>query len=145
MIHEKPLLQIGDVLQRTRTFLADTTSPPAALLRGELIAFLCDVLDIDTDMELAEEEEALSSTAGGSGGGGAGAHSNIASAAAGSINDLGSAGTLLKLIVLNCPTMRSPGCEQESEAARAEGRCHRCLAGRAARADGRCHRCLAAS
>lgn len=96
--HEKPLLQIGDVLQRTRTFLADTTSPPAALLRGELIAFLCDVLDIDTDMELAEEESATS-IAGGN------------AAQAGMINDLGSAGSLLKIIILNCPIMRSPCCE----------------------------------
>jgi len=100
--HEKPLLQIGDVLQRTRTFLADTTSPPAALLRGELIAFLCDVLDIDAEMELAEEESA-SAVAGGGGG-----------AKAGMINDLGSAGSLLKIIVLNCPIMRSPGCESAS-------------------------------
>lgn len=96
--HDKPLLQIGDVLQRTRTFLTDTTSPPAALLRGELIAFLCDVLDIDTDMELSEEDS-VSATAG---------------AQAGPINDLGSAGSLLKLIILNCPIMRSPGCEAAS-------------------------------
>lgn len=96
--HEKPILQIGDILQRTRTFLADTTSPPAALLRGELISFLCDVLDFDSDMELSEED-ALTATAG---------------AQAGPINDLGSAGSLLKLIVLNCPIMRSPGCEEAS-------------------------------
>jgi HEAT repeat protein len=99
LVHEKPLLQIGDVLQRTRTFLADTTSPPAALIRGELIAFLCDVLDFDTDMELSEED-AVTATAGG--------------LQAGPINDLGSAGSLLKLIVLNCPTMKSPGCEDAS-------------------------------
>lgn len=97
LTHEKPLLQVGDVLQRTRTFLADTTSPPAALLRGEVIAFLCDVLDIDTEMELSREE-AVSSTAG-------------SGVGAGGINDLGSAGSLLKLIVLNCPIMRSPCCE----------------------------------
>jgi hypothetical protein len=98
MVHEKPLLQIGDVLQRTRTFLADTTSPPSALLRGELIAFLCDVLDIDTEMELSEDES-VSATSGGKGS---------------AINDLGSAGSLLKLIVLSCPTIRSPGCEDDS-------------------------------
>ena len=89
-----PLIQIGDVLHRTYTFLADPTSPPAALLRGEVIAFLCDVLDIDTQMELSEEENA-SSTAG---------------KKAGPISDLGSAGSLLKLIVLNCSMMRSPDC-----------------------------------
>jgi PDZ domain len=100
LAHEKPLLQIGDVLQRVRTFWADPTSPPAALLRGEVISFLCDTLDIDTEMELAEEESAASgaSTAGGGG-----------------INDLGAAGSLLKLIVLNCPIMRSPLCEEENE------------------------------
>ncbi|KAL7555647.1 hypothetical protein ACA910_018320 [Epithemia clementina (nom. ined.)] len=96
--HEKPLLQIGDVLQRTRTFLADTTSPPAALLRGEVIALLCDILDVDTEMEMSEEDS-ISATSG---------------AQAGPINDLGSAGSLLKLIVLNCPIMRSPICESLS-------------------------------
>jgi PDZ domain len=96
--HQKPLLQIGDVLQRTRTFLADTGSPPAALLRGELIAFLCDVLDIDNDMELLEEEP--SSASGG--------------ASKGVVNDLGSAGSLLKLIVLNCPNMWSSNCAKNS-------------------------------
>jgi hypothetical protein len=99
--HEKPLLQIGDVLQRTRTFLADPRSPPAALLRGEVIAFLSDVLDIDTEMELSEED-AISSSAGANGG-------------TGGINDLGSAGSLLKLIVLNCPIMRSSYCEEVSD------------------------------
>ena len=96
--HEKPLLQIGDVLQRTRTFLADTTSPPAALLRGEVIALLCDILDVDTEMEMSEEDS-ISATSG---------------PQAGPINDLGSAGSLLKLIVLNCPIMRSPICEEIS-------------------------------
>jgi hypothetical protein len=99
-VGDQLLLQIGDVLQRTRTFLADPTSPPAALLRGELIAVLCDILDADTDMKLSEEES-MSSTQGGSGN-------------AGPIADLGAAGSLLKLIVLNCPIMRSPGCEEIS-------------------------------
>ena len=96
--HDKPLLQIGDVLQRTRTFFADTTSPPAALLRGEVISLLCDMLDVDTEMEMSEEDS-ISATSG---------------AQAGPINDLGSAGSLLKLIVLNCPIMRSPICEELS-------------------------------
>jgi len=94
--HEKPLLQIGDVLQRTRTFLADTNSRPAAMLRGELISFLCDLLDVDTGMELLEDEI-------GPGGD---------SRARGALTDLGSAGGLLKLIVLNCPIMRSPTCSE---------------------------------
>ncbi len=95
---EKLLLQIGDVLQRMRTFLADPTSPPAALIRGELIGCLCDILDADTEMKLSEEDS-VSSTQG---------------ARAGPITDLGSAGSLLKLIVLNCPIMRSPACEEMS-------------------------------
>jgi len=101
---EKLLLQIGDVLQRTRTFLADPTSPPAALLRGELISCLCDILDADTEMKLADDESSSSTQGGGAGGGGGAAP----------ITDLGSAGSLLKLMVLNCPIMRSPGCESLS-------------------------------
>jgi len=93
---QRALLKIGDVLHRTRSFFADPHSPPAALLRGEVIALLCDVLDLDNEMALSEEE-AVSSTAGRSGGGGP-------------INDLGSAGSLLKLIVLNCSMIRSIGC-----------------------------------
>ena len=45
------------------------------------------------------EEEAASSVAGGS---------------AAPINEMGSAGSLLKLIVLNCSSMRSPGCRRSS-------------------------------
>jgi len=93
---DKLLLQIGDVLHRMRTFLADPMSPPAAMMRGELIACLCDILDADTEMKLSEEEN-FSPTQGGN---------------AGPIADLGAAGSLLKLIVLNCPIMRSPECEQ---------------------------------
>eukprot|EP00339_Tiarina_fusa_P025791 CAMPEP_0117081158 /NCGR_PEP_ID=MMETSP0472-20121206/57220_1 /TAXON_ID=693140 ORGANISM="Tiarina fusus, Strain LIS" /NCGR_SAMPLE_ID=MMETSP0472 /ASSEMBLY_ACC=CAM_ASM_000603 /LENGTH=1412 /DNA_ID=CAMNT_0004809011 /DNA_START=289 /DNA_END=4525 /DNA_ORIENTATION=+ len=96
---ERLLLQIGDVLQRTRSFLADPTSPPAAMLRGEVIACLCDILDTDSEMKLSEEET-VSQTQGGK---------------TGPITDLGSAGSLLKLIVLNCPIMRSPGCEEISK------------------------------
>ena len=91
---DRALQSIGDVLQRTMTFLVDTKSVPAALLRGEVVALLCDILDIDTDMRLADEEAAGS----------------VAGSSAGSINELGSAGSLLKLIVLNCSIMRSPGC-----------------------------------
>mmetsp|Transcript_30098 Transcript_30098/g.70261 ORF Transcript_30098/g.70261 Transcript_30098/m.70261 type:complete len:1469 (+) Transcript_30098:143-4549(+) len=104
--HEKPLLQIGDVLQRTRTFLAATTSPPAALLRGEVIALLCDILDVDTEMELSEEESA-SATSG--------------RQAAGAINDLGSAGSLLKLIVLNYTIMRTPIIEESADTMSLDG------------------------
>jgi hypothetical protein len=95
---DKLLTQIGDVLQRTRTFLADPTSAPAALFRGEVIGLLCDILDADTEMKLSEEES-VSQTAGGR---------------ASPLTDLGSAGSLLKLIVLNCSIMRSPGCEEIS-------------------------------
>lgn len=96
---DKLLLQIGDVLHRMRTFLADPMSPPAAMMRGELIACLCDILDADIEMKLSEEEN-FSSTQGGN---------------AGPIADLGAAGSLLKLIVLNCPIMRSPECEEIAE------------------------------
>ena len=96
---EDALLLIGDVLHRARSFLSDPNSTPAALLRGELIALLCDILDLDNDMTLSEEESE-SSSAGGN---------------AGLINDLGSAGSLLKLIVLNCSMMRSPGCHNSQD------------------------------
>lgn len=93
---DKLLVQIGDVLQRMRAFLADPLSPPAAMMRGELIACLCDILDADTEMKLSEEEN-FSSTQGGNN--------------AGPIADLGAAGSLLKLIVLNCPIMKSRECD----------------------------------
>ena len=79
------LLQIGDVLHRVRSFLADHHSPPAALLRGEVIALLCDILDLDHETALSEGESISS-----------------ADENASLVNDLGSAGNLLKLIVLNC-------------------------------------------
>jgi len=63
-----------------------------------VIALLCDILDVDAEMHLSEEE-AASSVAGGS---------------AAPINELGSAGSLLKLIVLNCSMMRSLGCNASS-------------------------------
>jgi len=85
-----PLLQIGDVLHRTRSFLADSQSPPTEVLRSEMIGLLCDILDMDVDMELSDLEDTLS--------------------AGGAIkDDLGSAGSLLKLIVRNCATMDSGG------------------------------------
>eukprot|EP00550_Attheya_septentrionalis_P003762 CAMPEP_0198283356 /NCGR_PEP_ID=MMETSP1449-20131203/2975_1 /TAXON_ID=420275 /ORGANISM="Attheya septentrionalis, Strain CCMP2084" /LENGTH=1517 /DNA_ID=CAMNT_0043979941 /DNA_START=397 /DNA_END=4950 /DNA_ORIENTATION=- len=97
---ESPLLQIGDVLHRTIHFLADPLSPPAALLRGELIALLCDILDIDTDMELSEDETASAS---------------VGQNSRGSISDLGSAGSLLKLIVLNCSQPSQARMESSSD------------------------------
>jgi len=106
---ESVLLQIGDVFHRARSFLADPASPPAAILRGEVIALLCDILDLDNDMTLSEEESASSST----------------DKKGGMINDLGSAGSLLKLIVLNCSMMRSSGCvddDEETHAAHAGNR-----------------------
>ena len=74
-------------------------------MRGELISFLCDILDIDTEMELSEEDAVSASVSG---------------ASAGPINDLGSAGSLLKLIILNCPTMKSPGCDAVSQKAESD-------------------------
>jgi len=100
---ETALLRIGDVLHRTRSFLADPFSKPAALLRGEVIALLCDILDMDVDMILSEDPLASSSSS---------SRGNIGedNTGGGAINDLGSAGSLLKLVVLNCSMMRSPNC-----------------------------------
>jgi len=93
---DKLLTQIGDVLQRMRTFLADPKSPPAAMLRGELIACLCDILDADTEMKLSEDDSMVSAQG----------------KAAGPIADLGAAGSLLKLIILNCTVTRSLECDE---------------------------------
>jgi len=96
-----PLQSIGDVFHRTRNFLADMETyaqrPEMSMLLNEIIGLLCDVLDIDTEMELSEEGEGQS----GEGSGGAklkmsgGKGERV-------INELGSAGGLLKLIVRNC-------------------------------------------
>lgn len=80
------LLKIGDVLHRTRSFLADPESRPACLLKGDLICLLCDVLDMDTEMILAEEESSSTS---------------INHESNKGVGDLGSAGNLLKLIILH--------------------------------------------
>lgn len=109
---ESSLHAVGDVLHRTRTFLADPSSPPAALLRGEVISLLCDVLDVDAEMRLNDEEAQASSVAGGG-----------QAATSAPINELGSAGSLLKLIVLNCSMMRSPGCTGSSSENTDNGSC----------------------
>jgi len=88
------LIQIGDILHRTQTFLAEPHCPIAALLRGEVIALVCDVLEIDVDLVLAQEESA----------------SSMSGHAPSPINDLGSAGSLLKLIILHCTWMRTSLC-----------------------------------
>lgn len=88
-IVDTPLLRIGDALHRTTTFLVEITSATATTLRWDTIDYLCVVLDLDSDNELAEKE-AASSTEGGN---------------ASQINDLGSAGSILKLIVVNCSTV----------------------------------------
>lgn len=87
---ESPLVRIGDALQRTRFFLVETSSSTATALRWEIIDYLCTVLDLDTEQELSEKEAASSATGGGE---------------ASPTNDLGSAGSILKLIVLNCSTV----------------------------------------
>ena len=86
---DSPLLRIGDALQRTRFFLVETSSTTATALRWEIIDYLCKVLDLDTEQELSEKE-AASAMGGGD---------------TSPINDLGSAGSILKLIVLNCSTL----------------------------------------
>lgn len=99
------LLRIGEVLQRSRSFLADPLSPPAALLRGEVIAVLGDILCLDTEMKLSEDDPGSS-----------------ANRSAGALSDLGSAGSLLKLIILNCSMMRSPECVSMGNAEMAFGK-----------------------
>ena len=89
-----PLLRIGDALQRTRSFLVESNSVTATALRWEIIDYLCVVLDLDTEQELSEKESASSSTEGGEAG-------------SSPTNDLGAAGSILKLIVLNCSTVVS--------------------------------------
>ena len=89
-----PLLSIGDALQRTRSFLVESSSITATALRWEIIDYLCVVLDIDTEQELSEQESASSTSGVGGGGDGSG----------NPMNDLGAAGSMLKLIVLNCST-----------------------------------------
>jgi len=82
------LLRVGDALQRTRSFLVESNSTSATALRWEIIDYLCVILDLDTEQELSESESESSTEGGGS-----------------PINDLGAAGSILKLIVLNCSTI----------------------------------------
>eukprot|EP00804_Cyclotella_cryptica_P018776 CCRYP_007252-RA/>CCRYP_007252-RA protein AED:0.14 eAED:0.15 QI:0/0/0/1/1/1/2/0/1534 len=86
---ETPLLRIGDALHRTTSFLVEPSSTTAITLRWEIIDYLCVVLDLDSENELAEKEAASSTSQGGD---------------ASQITDLGSAGSILKLIVVNCST-----------------------------------------
>jgi hypothetical protein len=92
-----PLWQIGDVLHRARSFLADYTLKSALAIQTQLIALLCDILDLDSEMELSqfdEESHSYSTT------------ETISSEAhekqkGGIQGDLGCAGSLLKLIIRN--------------------------------------------
>lgn len=95
-----PLLRIGDALQRSRSFLVEYSSITATALRWEIIDYLCMVLDLDTEQELSENENDSSFT---SNGGDAGSP----------LTDLGAAGSILKLIVLNCSTNASEGATLE--------------------------------
>ncbi|KAL7434350.1 hypothetical protein ACHAXH_002491, partial [Discostella pseudostelligera] len=90
-----PLLRIGDALQRTRSFLVELSSVTATTLRWEIMDYLCIVLDLDTEQELSEQESASSTSGKGD--------------AASPMNDLGAAGSILKLIVVNCSTMAGEG------------------------------------
>jgi hypothetical protein len=91
-----PLLRIGEALQRSRSFLVEFSSVTATALRWEIIDYLCMVLDLDTEQELSENEDDSLAT---SNGGDAGSP----------LTDLGAAGSILKLIVLNCSTIASEG------------------------------------
>lgn len=98
---DTPILRIGDALQRTRSFLVETTSTSARALRWEIIDHLCSILDMDTEQELAEKESSEYTS-----GDSKGANTSPAESSEGTgpTNDLGSAGSILKLIVLNCST-----------------------------------------
>lgn len=100
-LDDTPLLRIGDALQRTTSFLVEPSSMTATALRWEIIDYLCVVLDLDSENELAEKE-AASSTEGDD---------------ASQINDLGSAGSILKLIVVNCSTADDSTHSNNAEAA----------------------------
>lgn len=86
-----PLLRIGDALKRVRSFLVDYSSFTATILRWEIIDYLCLVLDLDTEQELSDNDNDDSVT---NNGGDAGSP----------LTDLGAAGSILKLIILNCST-----------------------------------------
>ncbi len=92
-----PLWQIGDVLHRARSFLADCTSKSALTIQTQLIALLCDILDLDNEMELSQFDEESHSFA---------TTDSLSSEASenqkgGIQGDLGCAGSLLKLIIRN--------------------------------------------
>jgi HEAT repeat protein len=86
-----PLLRIGDALKRARSFLVEYSSVTATILRWEIIDYLCLVLDLDTEQELSDNDNDASVT---NNGGDAGSP----------LTDLGAAGSILKLIILNCST-----------------------------------------
>lgn len=86
-----PLLRLGDALKRARSFLVEYSSVTATILRWEIIDYLCLVLDLDTEQELSDNDNDASVT---NNGGDAGSP----------LTDLGAAGSILKLIILNCST-----------------------------------------
>ena len=86
-----PFLRIGDALKRARSFLVEYSSVTATILRWEIIDYLCLVLDLDTEQELSDNDNDASVT---NNGGDAGSP----------LTDLGAAGSILKLIILNCST-----------------------------------------
>jgi hypothetical protein len=100
-----PLWQIGDVLHRARSFLAEYTLKSALAIQTQLIALLCDILDLDSEMELSqfdEESHSYSTT------------ETISSEAhekqkGGIQGDLGCAGSLLKLIIRNSAEDKAGG------------------------------------
>ena len=96
-MQHSPLWQLGDVLHRARSFLADCTLKSALAIQTQLIALLCDILDVDSEMELSQFDEESHSYA-----------STDPSSPKGSDKqkggmqgDLGCAGSLLKLIIRN--------------------------------------------
>ena len=103
-MHQSPLWQVGDVLHRARSFLADCALKSARVIQTQLIALLCDLLDLDNEMELSQFDEESHSYANKQGVSSPGAPGNTGGArkgANGLQDDLGCAGSLLKLIIRN--------------------------------------------
>lgn len=97
-MQHSPLWQLGDVLHRARSFLADCTLKSALAIQTQLIALLCDILDVDSEMELSqfdEESHSYASTQAPSSPKGSDKQKG------GMQGDLGCAGSLLKLIIRN--------------------------------------------